>query len=143
AYLLLLPIVLYVALLTSTLQRQPRTISNNVLAIYLGGAAVATCALLIVNTTAEQPTANFFAGVTGILTSWFFWLFLPLTLAGLYFYMWLRKQARSLVPGLIGAMIVTGALAMLIFHLMSDDPLALALPTEHGFWPTWWLLRWD
>ena len=143
AYLLLIPIALYVALLTNTLQRQPRTLSSTVLAFYLGAAALASSALLIVNTTPHHATADFFAGLAGILTSWFYWLFLPLTLVGLYFHAWLRQRARRLVPALLGAMAITGGLATLIFSLMSDNPLALAIETEHGFWPAWWELRSD
>ena len=113
------------------------------LVFYLGAAALASSALLIVNTTTHHPTADFFAGLAGILTSWFYWLFLPLTLVGLYFHAWLRQRAHRLVPALLGAMAITGGLAALIFSLMSDNPLALAIETEHGFWPAWWELRSD
>jgi len=143
AYLLLLPIALYIALATIALQRQPRTVSSAVLALYLGAAAVMSSALLILNTTDHRATATFFAGFAGIVTTWFHWLFLPLTLIGLYFDAWLRRHRRIIMPALGVALVGTALLAMLFYRAMHEDVLDLAVETEYGFWPGWWLFRWD
>ena len=143
AYLLILPIALYIVLATIAIQRQPRTVSSIVLACYLGAAAVASSALLILNTTSDQPIAAAFAGVAGLLTTWFHWLFLPLTLIGLYFDTWLQRHARLIVPALGVALVASSILAALIYRAMHPDLLDLAVATEYGYWPGWWEYRRD
>lgn len=143
AYLLFLPIAVYVALATLALERRPRTVSNTVLAVYLVAAAVASSALLILNTTSDPHIAAFFAGVAGILTTWFHWVILPLTLVGLYFDVWLRRRSRAIGPALAAALVLTGIAAALIYRAMHADLLDLAVETDYGYWPGWWEYRRD
>lgn len=143
AYLLFLPIALYIALATAAIQRQPRTVSSMVLALYLGAVAVASCALLIVGSTGDRLVARYAAAVVGILITWFHWLFLPLALIGLYFDTWLRRQSRrQLAIALLATLAISAALDALIYANMRADSMPAAVLTEYGFWPGWWLARW-
>ncbi len=144
AYLLFVPIALYIALATVAVQRQPRTVSSTVLALYLGAAALASFALLIVSTTGQESIATPVAELVGVLTTWFHWLFLPLALIGLYFDAWLRRQSRRrLAAGLALALLIGLALDAIIVGALRHRAVPVVADTQHGFWPRWWLERWE
>jgi hypothetical protein len=85
AYLLILPLCLYVVLATVAIQRQPRSISNVALALYVMSAAIGTAAYMVMGTTPNRAGAKLASVVIVVAASWCFLAFLPLTLIGLYF----------------------------------------------------------
>lgn len=140
AYLLILPIALYIALATVAIQRQPRTISSIVLALYLGVAAIASCALLILGTTDNPRLADFVALVITVLTASFYWLFLPLTLIGLYYDTRLRRLPRGRLALMLGAALaLIAALDVLLVRALVASPGPIAVRAAHSFWLGWWL----
>jgi len=135
---------LYIALATDAVQRQPRTVTSTVLALNLGAAALASFALQIVSTTGQESIATPVAELVGVLTTWFHWLFLPLALIGLYFDAWLRRQSRRrLAAGLALALLIGLALDAIIVGALRHRAVPVVADTQHGFWPRWWLERWE
>jgi len=143
-YFLFLPIALYIVLATIIFRSQPRTVSSLVLALYLGAAAVTSCALLVLNTSAVQLTASVAASIAGILITWSQWLFLPLVLLGLYFEPCLHQRSRrDRTVALVTLLLISAAIDLVLYALLRTDGLRMAIWTEYGFWPGWWLARWN
>ncbi|HVO71788.1 MAG TPA: hypothetical protein VMT24_17185, partial [Aggregatilineaceae bacterium] len=105
-YLLILPLCVYVVLATVAIQRQPRSISNVALALYVMTAAIVTAGYLVMGTTPNRAAAEFASVIVVLAASWSYFALLPLTLIGLYFENWLRLYRRRLIAITIAGMVV-------------------------------------
>ncbi|MBN1967051.1 MAG: GAF domain-containing protein [Anaerolineae bacterium] len=134
AYLLIIPICLYIVLATIVLQRLPRGLSNIVLAIYLFSAAVNTGALLIMGTTDQRTVAEMAAVSVVLMSTWSYLGFLPLALVCLHFEAWVRQYWRRLLAADLAIVLAADA-AVIGSMIASDRPLVH--PLEIGYAMGW------
>ncbi|NDJ77228.1 MAG: hypothetical protein GYB65_13320, partial [Chloroflexi bacterium] len=131
AYLLILPVALYITLASMIVQRQPRGLSSYALAIYLVAVAGATAAYLVLGTTAKLCSAEIAAVALVLLSSWIYLVFFPLAILGLYFEQWAGMHWRGLSLG--GGVLMAGVDAVLVWDMAANaDPLVYPLSTGYG-----------
>ncbi len=134
AYLLILPVFIYICLAVAIWLRQPHGTPNRILSIYFVGCAAVTSGYLIIGTTSDRQIAEITTVSTVLLDSWLYLAIVPLLLLGLYFENWFERVRRRVwlfVAGFMG--IVSGIL--LWSFISSDGPLVY--PVEMGFWLGW------
>jgi GAF domain-containing protein/nitrogen-specific signal transduction histidine kinase len=134
AYLLILPLCLYVILATIAIQRQPRSVSNVALALYVMSAAIGTAADMVMGTTSSRAGAEWASVIMVVAASWCFLAFLPLTLIGLYFENWLRIYQRRVIAVTLGSMILVNFLA---FGYRAASGYPMVLPVTSHAWLPW------
>jgi GAF domain-containing protein/two-component sensor histidine kinase len=133
-YLLTLPLCLYVALATVAIQRQPRSISNVALAVYVMSAAIATAGYLVMGTTPDRAGAEFASVIMLLAASWSYLALLPLTLIGLYFENWLRIYRRRVLAITFVGMVVVN---ILTFAYRAAGQYPPVLPVTSRAWLPW------
>ncbi|GAB4417849.1 MAG: hypothetical protein Kow00106_13760 [Anaerolineae bacterium] len=134
AYLLIVPLALYVALASVIAHHFWRTVSSAVTVAYMLGTALVTACYVVMGTTSSKTIAEVGATLSTILGVWTVVILLPLTLVGLYFESWLRAYWQPVVA-LAGVVALALGGLLLWWPFVQDYPLAL--PVTSSSWVPW------
>ncbi len=138
AYLLILPICLYITLAVITLARFSRGAAMVTFALYLVIVAVTTTGFLVLGTTTSQSAAKLAAYVVVIGGSWCYGVLLPLTLVGLCFEHWLNANRRRVLLVTVAVMAVSSVILAWVPRAQGYE---LVLPVTTSAWIPWSLAR--